>query len=276
MHAVADALDQVIAYDRLVAFREADIAEEPAPADVVAVATSDLRLVTLDVHGEEGTSSSTCPPRGKHKRGKDAASDPGEVEVVLESPAGADSSSSRRPWALSLIGGLLFGAGVLAALSYSHFPRPWASATTEQTRDDQRPVDGADPSLLAKGTPCVIGDVPIEPDTSVQAVCRALGVDGHQAAHALWAEIADSRERNARKSNDWLKLACDATVLAQTFLHEAATSADPEQAKLLRTRGERLAEHAKRYLGKVTGEETTEAVSQVKSIVAGITETSVN
>ena len=198
--------------------------------------------------------------------------DPGEVEIVPEPPAGADASSSRRPWASALIGGLLFGAGVFAALSYSHVSRPLVSAATEQTRGDSRPEDRPAPSLPAMGAPCVVGDVPLEPDTSVQAVCWALGVDGYVAAGKLWDELVDSRERNAKSPQEWLKLACDTTVVAQTFLREADT-ATPKQAVQLRAAGERLARHAKGYLSTVTSKETAGAASQVRPIIDGIINT---
>ena len=238
--------------------------------------------------------------------------DPDEVELVPEPPTGAGLSSSHRPWASALIGGLLFGAGVFAAMSYSHLSQPLASATTEQTRGAPRPADTAEESPPAKGTPgivgdvpiepdtsvrpepaasatteqaddaeesppakgtiCVVGDVPIEPDTSVQAVCRTLGVDGYQASGDLWDELVNSREQKAKSPQEWLKLACDTTVVAQTFLREADT-ASPKQAVQLRAVGKRLARHAKGYLSTVTNKETAGAVSQVRPVIDGIINT---
>ena len=163
------------------------------------------------------------------------------------------------PWTSYLIGGLLFGAGVLAMWSFPHL------SEAELVRHEPPPVNSSERAMFEPRTPCVADGVPIAPDTSVQTICRALTTD-YQAAGHLWDEVAGARERDAATPLDWLKLGCDTASIAQTYLRVAETS-DPQRAEELRAAAKGYAQVARNFLSKATVEETAEAVSQVESVI---------
>jgi len=140
---------------------------------------------------------------------------------------------------------------------------------TTHEEEDHLVADIAERSNRDEDAPCVVDGVPIQPDPSVRAVCRALQVEGPKAATAVWKELINSRTLYARSNEDWIRLAWDTVVVAQTFERMAQT-AGAEQSAELHKHARQLAAFAERYLEKVEGKETAAAISRVRSALLTI------
>ena len=200
-----------------------------------------------------------------------APSSEGVVVSPVSDEAVALAPTWWKKWGLSAL--LLVMAPVLVGQTYLLTRE---KSGEENGKQDESASDSADQSRRGEDSPCVADGVPIdvdgeliESDASVRATCRVLRTDGLQEAVDLWIELAVSRESKAKSDADWLKLACDTTVIAQTFLYEADT-ADPERARQLREAAVRLAELAKWHLSHMDEEETADAASSARSVVEGL------
>ncbi|PRP90462.1 Serine/threonine-protein kinase PrkC [Enhygromyxa salina] len=187
-------------------------------------------------------------------------------EGVVVRPVSNEAAPPVLPWRKKwgLLALLLVMVVGLGGQAYLLARREVGRATEAQV--EQLPPDSADQSRRGEDSPCVADGVPIRPDASVRAMCRALRTDGLQAAYDIWKEITDSRTRSASSASDWFKVANDTAIFAQTIMNESGT-ADAEQAVLFVDTATRLADVAQIFLSDATNYETTEAVSQVQSII---------
>lgn len=196
---------------------------------------------------------------------------------VLEPSEGPPADSGRwERWTSTLIGGLVFMAGVLATLSYAYVPWPWRLASNLD-EDSPPSSESAERALSDDEEPCVTDGVPFVPDGNVETVCRTLAAEspGQERAVALWKELRGSREQRAKTAGDWLELASDSAVLAQTFEREAlefetTAEARTREGSLHRT-AEQLARHAHDQLREASnldedGDGTAAAVSVIGSV----------
>lgn len=196
------------------------------------------------------------------------------TEGVVVSPTAAPAASARPPWWKK--GGLMallvaMGSG-LAAQAYllAQLRGDEPRATEEQAALQPEQSAPPQPEHEPVTPPCVVGDISVEPDPSIESMCRMLRTEDYEGVDPLWIELSTARERSARKSGDsrdWLALGSSAAILAQTSL-VAAEQADSEHTRELRKRAMQFATHAELSLSKVTGGETTEVASQINSAIA--------
>ena len=197
-------------------------------------------------------------------------------EGVVVSPMATPSTSARPPWwkkgglmaLLVAMGSGLVAQGYLLAQLRGDEPRATEEQAALQQSTPLQPEPSTQPENEPYSSPCVVGDIPVAPDPSVESMCQILRAGNYEAVDPLWVELSNGRERSARKSSDsrgWLALACSAAVLAQTSQQSAGLGSS-KRARGLHKRAQQFANDAEFFLGEMAGD-ATEANSAVISVI---------